>query len=693
MLTALLSLTFALAAGEITGTIHGTPGDPVPMAYVAAFDKENWKPRGDTLSNDAGEFRVGADPADAFLLVQPGRVPGPGGMQVYRLQPRVYALGAGDTALALRLPPAVTHIIAAYDGKGRLMQWKDWEAQGAYGGRFLYTTDAKLRAVPSTIYPIFGPYSGNESDGRGAGLPGVLVDLAQPVEIHALFWQTNGYGKLQLSTSVPPLKAMGDALFINWNHALLRSALDTIRNKHLEANDEPEWFAPYLAEYDALEATYVPPVADLATPEEAAWADATLVQVLDLADRIAIARAKQRAPSARFGSAPAERAAQLALKHPAFEFGIYQGSPFRASEGKPYAAEPAYTLARDAGFSLATVLPAWGWAGPYVELPGALDETFGTTALLAMGYRVKAHGICWLQDFMDILPPEKRGLPPEQLIQSALNYQLSLLDLWQNEIDLWEAINEPATTNAVGLPREKMIALMAGAARNLHAKGKTALVNSPHEFNYGAKNDLWLPDGTPLAPYPETFAEFLGQADLSDIDVIGLQVYPGFHLREGEPDKPFEGPAWTPAFFERLLDTYAAFRKVIHITEFSVPSSYGKDWKAGYWRQPWDEATQADYAEACFTIAFGHPNVQSIGWWDITDEKPSVTTGGLMGADRKPKTALDRLATLIEAAQSPIESEGAAETLLPAGIYTEKTEDPTANTTEIVIFPGAKLSP
>jgi hypothetical protein len=692
VLTLLITASMALAAAETSGTIGGSHGEPIPMAYIAAFNRD-WSLRADTRSGEGGAFTISAEPADAFLLVQPERAAGPAGMMVYKSQPRVYALTAADAVLDLRVPPAVTHVIAAYNDKGRLMQWKDWEAQGAYGARFLYTTDAKLRTVPSTVYPIFGRYAGSESDGRGAGLPGVIVDLAQPAEIHALFWKTRGYGVLQLSASIPAQKAMGDALFVNWNHALVQHAVDTIRSKHLEAKDDLSWFAPFLNELELLEAKYAAPVGELATPEEAAQADALLVQALELADRIAVERAVQRSVTARYGAVPTGQAEGLSLKRPAFEFGIYQGSPYRASEGNPYAAEPAYSIARDAGFTLATVLPAWGWAGPYVELPGALDQTFGTAALREMGYRVKAHGVCWLQDFMDILPPEKRGLPADQLIQSALNYQLALLDLWKDQIDLWEAINEPATTNAVGLPRDKVHALMAAAAKNIRARGKTTLVNSPHEFNYGTKHDLWLPNGTPLAPYPDTFAAFLDEADLGGIDVIGLQVYPGFHLRGGEPGKPFEGPAWTPAFFERILDTYAEFRKVIHITEFSLPSTYGKDWKAGFWRQPWDEATQADYAVDCFSIAFGHPSVQSIGWWDITDEKPSVEAGGLLNADRTPKAAFDRLAELIAITRTPRTAAAPDETLLPAGIYVPKGQEKAENAPETVVLPGGRISP
>lgn len=671
-----------LAAGlaQISGTLTGPHGEPLDMAYIAAYDL-GWQSRGDARTDASGAFNVAAGPAQGYLQVQPARAPGVGGMLTYAWQPRVYVLSAQDTQLALKVPPAVNYIIAAYSEDGKLMQWKDWERQGKYGARFLYATDGRLRALPSTNYPVFGRYAGSEDDGRGAGLPAVLVEPGQAIEIHALFWKCI-YGKLQLSVPVPPLKSAGDALLINWNHALAQATIDAARAaaKAHEALD----IVGALAALDTLAASLTPPAGELATPEEAAAADAVLAQALEIADQSAVERARQRARAVRYGALQAEMAKALVLKRPAFEFGVYQGSPFHASGGKPYAAAPAYSFVRDAGFSLATVLPAWGWAGPYTEMPEAMEQTFGVAALRAMGYRVKAHGVCWLQTFMDILPPEKKSLSHEQLAQAALNYQKALLDLWGDQIDLWEAINEPATTNAVGFSRESMAALMRAAAKNIADKGHTTLVNSPHEFNYGTKHDFYLPSGQPLDPYPDTFALFLDAAGLENIDVIGLQVYPGFHLRGGEPGKPFEGPAWTPAFFERMLDTYAQFRKVIHITEFSLPSTYGDDWKAGYWRQPWDDVTQADYAEAIYTIAFGHPNVQSITWWDITDEKPSVESGGLLKADRTPKPVFDRLTAFIEAAQSPEDVDGL---YLPGGLYTNPAGE------QVVVLPGGKISP
>ena len=77
--------------------------------------------------------------------------------------------------------------------------------------------------------------------------------------------------------------------------------------------------------------------------------------------------------------------------------------------------------------------------------------------------------------------------------------------------------------------------------------------------------------------------------------------------------------------------------------------SYTASWTSGYWREPWTPATQADYAEMIFTLAYANPAIKSISWWDVLDTKSSVTTGGLCDSKGNPKPVLDRLSGLIAA--------------------------------------------
>jgi GH35 family endo-1,4-beta-xylanase len=133
---------------------------------------------------------------------------------------------------------------------------------------------------------------------------------------------------------------------------------------------------------------------------------------------------------------------------------------------------------------------------------------------------------------------------------------------------------------------------------------------------------------------------------VNSVDAVGLQFYPGYHLNSTFGD--LEGPAKTPSWLVDTIEDYGRFGKPIHITEFSVPSSYGENWNAGYWREPWTETTQADYAEAILTLAFGNSNVQSVTWWDISDANSSVVTGGIMNAQGQPKQVYTRIQQLLK---------------------------------------------
>jgi len=687
MTTALL-LAAMIAAGDTSGTLTATHGEPLGAAFVALYD-DRWNYLGNKDTDEHGAFSISGAPERGMLQVQPLRKAEANGFRVFAWQPRVFIVTPQDRPLTLSVPPAVNYIVAAYDPKGQPMRWKDWEANGKYGPRFLYATTPDLRSVASTIYPVFGPSTGPKED-RAEGLPALIAEPGQELELHALFWPTQGQGKLQVSALLPPLARAGDALVVNWNHAVAEATLRRARQNTFVDPAEPEWFAPYLAELDALAAKLPAPAGAFATPEEAAQADVVLAGALEVADRVALDRATRRAGALRYGARPKDFAEGLELQRPAFSFGAYQGSPFHAKPEDPsYAGSVGYSLARYAGFDVATVLPAWGWVGEFAKSRAALDETFGVSTLQGDGYTVKAHGVVWLQRFMGALPDDKRDLPADQLTKEVLEYQKALIASLGEDVKLWEVINEPGTTNDAGFSREAMIGLMKASAARLKAAGKTTLVNSPHEFNYGVKYDIYLPNGTPANAYPDTFAGFLDAAQkagaLDDVDALGLQVYPGFHWKIDGNAKALQGPAWTPAFFERMLDTYARFGRTLHVTEFSLPSTYENDWMAGYWKEKWNEQTQADYAEACYTIAFGHPRVQFIGWWDITDEKPSITTGGLVHKDHTPKPAFERLAHFIARTREP-RTDADGTPLLLGGAYGSKEP----GSAEVIVLPGWK---
>jgi hypothetical protein len=539
VISSLLTFMALVGLADVGGTATGTHLEPLDNAYVALYPPDFSKTIAEARTVASGKFALTSVPEDGFLLVRPAEEEGAAGMQVYAWEPRLFSVSKRDSRLDVKLPPAVNYVIAAYSPSGELMRVKHWKAAGTYGTRYLFATDPGLRAIAAQIYPVFGPLAAPPGSSGDEGLPAVIVEPGKEVEVHALYWDTVTYGRLQLSASMPTLKKAGDSVIINWNIALAQTAIARARFNDFTGGDDPAWFDVFRIELDALEKELPVPVGPIATFEQAKKANEILVRALELADKAAIERGKRRAKVIRKDA-----------KTP-FEFGAYQGSHFTDPTPGAYQGKPAYIAARDAGFNLATVLPAWGWTAPLLKTPAAVESTFGVTALKEMGYNVKAHGVCWLQEADGIFPQKMRGMPHPDIVQAALKYQSDLVDFYGPKVSLWEAINEPATTNCENFTREEMIEFLARSAAQLKAKKKSTLVNSPHEFNYGAKFDVYTLDGKPLMAYPDTFASFLDAADqakaLKDIDIIGLQVYPGFHLA-GEGNQ-FEGPAWTPGLF------------------------------------------------------------------------------------------------------------------------------------------------
>ena len=480
-----------------------------------------------------------------------------------------------------------------------------------------------------------------------------------------LFWPTKDYGKLLVRADNRgkgyALAKAGDSLLINLNVELARTAV-----QGLETNA-----ASYAAGADKI----VPLSAKLAKlPQDAkaaaAIADDVLAEALRLRDELELARAKAAVAAARNNelSIKLENAKNgdysVTAKQVSrdFLFGVYEGSPYNAK---------AWDAADKGGFDFATILPAWNWTQSPKAKSGDIDSIFGISALEKLGYRIKAHGVVWMQG-NGILPSFALKLPHDELTTQAIAHQEALLDSLGDKFAIIEAMNEPANTNVPGLPGEDMKDLMASAAANIAEREKPSLVNSPHEFGYGSQYWLYNLDGTPVNGYSATFSSYLKEVQqsgqLKDIGIVGIQWYPGVHFNEEWGNT--QGPCLTPAHLLDTLRRYVRFGKNIHITELSFPSTYGSDWYSGYWRAKWTPEIQADYAETIYTLAYAEPAIHSITWWDICDAKPSVITGGLLDRNYKPKPAFERITGLINQWQQMPEeqklADGAATSLCRA---------------------------
>lgn len=646
-----LSFVFLLSsvahAAPLAGKVQSA-GKPVAAAYVALLDP-GFAPITSAITDNSGAFRLSEQARDGYLVVQPPPVEGAGGMKVHAAQPRIFQIDPKSADLALETPPGSTWVLEAYSPDGALMRWEDFQKNGVHGGQFLYAVNLQDECIPATVWPAHGKLTGSEGGPREKGLPSVLVAPGEAVAINIMFWPVHDYGKLMVKADGAgagfKIAKAGQSQLLLLNLELARTAVADLRRR---APEYPDGAEVQIAE---LEQALAKAEQLQDRPAQAKAADAVLGKALRLRDELELAWAKTEIQRVRKGTLAVKLEGkegtdwtkyEVSLKQTKrdFRFGVFEGSPYNAR---------AFKAARDAGFELATVLMGWNWTQSPAAKKAQIDQVFGVSALKKLGYDVKAHGVIWMQAH-EILPEQAFKMGPAELPQEALAHQQALMEQFEDDIDIWEAMNEPANTNVVKLPREAMMDLVGKAAENIAAQKKPALVNSPHEFSYGAKYIIYGTDNQPVDDYPQTFSTFVRAAKqkgvLDDVQILGLQVYPGFHLNKEFGEQ--QGPAYTPAYMLDTLDRYREFGKNLHITEFSIPSSYARDWVSGYWREEWTEQTQADYAEALYTLAFAHPYVQSVGWWDVLDTKPSILTGGLLSPTGKPKPVFERLSALLK---------------------------------------------
>lgn len=644
---ALTGFLTCLHAGALTGTVKSTDGTPVSFAFIGLLAPD-FSMKEYALTDQGGAFELVDSGRDGYLVVQPSPTEDAGGLGMYRHEPRVYAMD-GRARLDLRLPPAGCLVIRAYDKNGELMRWEDFDAMGTYARQFMYATDLGDDTVSAVNWPVFDDVARNLGAQRENGLPAVVAPLGGPYVVQMLFWETSGYGKLQLKADNAgqgySITKAGEGQVLILNVELARTAVaDLVRRKgHFNAA------AGAMIEHAAMTLDQVSAIQD--EPARAAAADALLVKALQLRDGFELLAAREAIPKVRQGTlnislenaagAPVDGEVSIRQTSHDFQFGVFQGK-YNAAD---------FEMVKEAGFNLSTVLLGWAWTDAKTNPNwAALDQALGISAMNELGFSVKIHGSVWLQQF-GILPDRVKDMSTGTLKQEALAQQKKLVEVYGAKIALWEAMNEPAATNQVNMPRDDVVELMADSAAAIKAAGLPALVNAPFEIDYGRKFQVYNLDNEPRAPYNLTYSAFLDIAEeqgaLKDIDVVGLQFYPGVHLRDDLGN--IQGPAVTPSWLVDTLDRYhARFGKIVHITEYSVPSDYGSGWISGYWQRPWDEDMQADYTEAALTLAFADPHVESFTWWDISDADASVKSGGMLSAGGKPKPVFDHIAAMID---------------------------------------------
>lgn len=253
----------------------------------------------------------------------------------------------------------------------------------------------------------------------------------------------------------------------------------------------------------------------------------------------------------------------------------------------------------------------------------------------------KGHPLIYLVDIN--IPPWLQGKDCRKLQDANVRRLRRELERFKGRIKVWDVVNE-GHINTGGCTQSEMIELTKKALKITREidPDATRVINvswPAGDYVLVARFGRLVREGMVQTPYKHLKALVTAGADF---EAVGIQMYyQGLDLME----------------LSRQLDRFGALGKRVHITEVGASSAIGPDPASRYfrdpnvalvggeWRRPWDEATQAQWLEGLYTVAYSKPYVDAITWVDMPDD--FWPYGGLFHRDMTPKAAWTTLCGLL----------------------------------------------
>ena len=239
------------------------------------------------------------------------------------------------------------------------------------------------------------------------------------------------------------------------------------------------------------------------------------------------------------------------------------------------------------------------------------------------------------------------GLSWEQYKTLLFNHYRALARRYGTRMDPW-MINEPNSAHCLDLswdPRFQTVRAMMDGLNAGHPGLHNLVAGVAMTYIWGQEPLSGDATGPPASVPFTTYLDRMIARGLP-LDNLGLEM----HFFGVSVVVPGEGggyalPGLTLGGIARQLDRYSAYQAPLWIEPFQVPSTMqeGSRW----WHRPWDQATQAEFATAFYTLAFSRKYMHDICWSDATDRAPFIVSAGLLDRDRKPKPAYYALRALL----------------------------------------------
>lgn len=488
----------------------------------------------------------------------------------------------------------------------------------------------------------------------------ITVPVGAPRAIEVPLWPAPGFGRVWARADNAGqgyvVTEPGDVLVINLNYEIARSAAHHVDARMDGAQATFAIPESLEARLEGVHSLLVEASAALDEPARAAKSDVAFAEAIKLGEDLEFEVARQRIPSARMGSLPVRvvdpdgapvsgATVRFRQVDHQFLFGAVQSFGFVNEDFSRETLDDVFRAITDAGLNHYTAHLSWF---ELEEEPNTYrleewDTALGVPSAVAAGMSLKLHSL--LQNPM---PDGLSSADVSTLRDRLTRFSRAVIDFYKtryaDRVATLEIANEPSMYQYGGSSQVEI-----GLLKDLSSLARSRwpevpiMVNDVH-FDMGQRYGDDSDYQHIISPL-ESFRQLNGNS--VDYDRVGLQWYPGLQVNFYGIIK-IQGPLKDLFRTSMEWEQFAELGKPVHITEFTVPSSFRDSWDSGWWRRKWTPQVQADFVERMYTLAFSKPHIHEITYWGITDHEPWVVTGGLMEESLRPKPVLATIQRLIQ---------------------------------------------